>query len=245
MTLDENIIFPDENGFKGEVLDDFLAGGYYRMQYFMFTAHVTQIDFEAPPLPVFWLRTNVHGIRASSVTSSIRNRCKVFSVMYKKAIISQEIEILYRAYRNHVNFSASDTCSSYLENNYLTNPFDSWMIEVRDGDILIAVGFFDRGKNAIAGILNFYHPDYKKCSLGKYLMLLKIDYARKHSIEWYYTGYISTAITKFDYKIFPDVQAMEVYLPREGEWVGYEGIGKQGLTEYLLRVSRKDAKEGH
>ncbi len=233
MTLEENIIFPDLNGFKGEVLDDYLARGFYRMQYFMFTAHYTQIDVKAEPLPVFWLRTKVGDVKETRKTASIRNRCKHFTVHYKHASINAEVNYLYRLYRNHIDFNASDSCSNYLVNNYITNPFDARMIEVRDGEKLIAVGFFDRGQQAMAGILNFYHPDYKKYSLGKMLMLLKIDSARQHNMDWYYTGYISTSITKFDYKIFPDAAAMEVLLPRENIWVAYEEIGKEGLREYV------------
>lgn len=235
MTLDEDIIFPDPNGFRGPMLDDYLAKGFYRMQHFMFTAHFTQIDFDAPPLPVFWLRTRLDLVKETRTTASIRNRCSRFAVTYKEAAITDETELLYMLYRNSIDFNASESCRSYLENNYINNPFDACMIELRDGDVLIAVGYFDRGKNAMAGVLNFYHPDYKKRSLGKYLMLLKIDYARKHNITWYYTGYISTAITKFDYKIFPDEGAIEVYLPREGMWVGYAELGKQGLNDYLGR----------
>jgi arginine-tRNA-protein transferase len=238
MTLEENIIFPDIDGFKGPVLDQYLADGFYRMQFFMFTAHFTQIDVNVEPLPVFWLRTKVPEIRETATTAAIRNRCKLFNVVYKKAYINYETEVLYRIYRNYVTFNASESCSSYLENNYITNPFDAWMIEVRDGDELIAVGYFDRGKNALAGILNFYHPNYKKFSLGKYLMLLKIDFARKHNIGLYYTGYISTAIDKFDYKIFPEAAAMEVLLPREHVWVSYDSIGKEGLSKYVLDWKR-------
>lgn len=235
MTLEENIIFPDVTGFKGAVLDDYLADGFYRIQYFMFTTHFTQIDINIEPMPVFWLRTKVNEIRLGGSASSIRNRCKLFTVTYKQAAITPESEYLYRLYRNHIDFNASDSCSSYLENNYITNPFDAWMIEVRDADELIAVGYFDRGKNALAGILNFYHPDYKKYSLGKYLMLLKIDFARQHNISLYYTGYISPAISKFDYKIFPDAEALEVFLPREAQWTSFASIGKEGLRDYVKK----------
>ena len=233
MTFEENIICPDDNGFKGELLDKYLADGYYRIQYFMFTANFTQIDFDTPPLPVFWLRTKVNDVKESKRSSSIRNRCQLFTIHFKKASITDETEALYMLYKNSIDFNASESCRSYLENNYVTNPFDAFMIEVRDRETLIAVGFFDCGKYTMAGILNFYHPDYKKYSLGKLLMLLKIDFARDHKMTHYYTGYISTAIGKFDYKIFPDADAMEVFLPREQRWVGYEGIGKQGLTDYI------------
>ena len=106
------------------------------------------------------------------------------------------------------------------------------MIEIRTGSNLIAVGYFDLGKNSITGILNFYDPDYKKYSLGKYLILQKIDYAAANSIAFYYTGYLSTAISKFDYKLFPDPGAIEVLLPVEKQWVPYLHLGKEMLENY-------------
>ncbi len=60
------------------------------------------------------------------------------------------------------------------------------MIEIRDGNKLIAAGFFDLGEISVAGILNFYHPDYKSKSLGIYLLLLEIDHAKKQGKEWFY-----------------------------------------------------------
>ena len=58
------------------------------------------------------------------------------------------------------------------------------MVQVRDGDKLIAVGYFDKGKTAIAGILNMYHPDYKQYSPGKFLMLKKLEYALSQGYDF-------------------------------------------------------------
>jgi arginine-tRNA-protein transferase len=137
-------------------------------------------------------------------------------------------------YRKHISFSAAESCEDYLHQRFLPNPFNSYMIEVRDGSTLIAVGYFDLGKNAIAGIINFYHPNYHKFSLGKFLMLQKINYALQNNIPYYYTGYISTAITKFDYKIFPDQEAIEVYLPADKKWINYSNIDKSFLEDYYF-----------
>ena len=46
------------------------------------------------------------------------------------------------------------------------------------------------------------------------------------------TGYISTVIAKFDYKLFPDAAAIEVYLPIERQWVPYYLLGKPLLRVY-------------
>ena len=233
MIPEEDFILPDENGFKGNTLDFLLAAGYYRMQHCVFTTCFTQIDILKAPIPVFWLRTPVKKIIENSKVATIRRNCAAFTTTYKNAEVNIEVEELYQIYRSHISFDASDSCRSYLHDRYFPNPFQSQMIEVRDGDTLIAVGYFDQGTNALAGILNFYHPAYKKYSLGKYLMLQKIDFALAKGIQFYYTGYISTAITKFDYKIFPDANAMEVFLPVEQIWVSYKDIGKEGLQVYV------------
>ena len=108
------------------------------------------------------------------------------------------------------------------------------MIEIRDGELLVAVGYYDLGKNALMGILNIYHPDYSKYSLGKYLMLKKIDYALTNNIDYYYTGYMGTGVSVFDYKIFPDINSVDVFLPFEKEWQPYKQYTKKQLNEYFF-----------
>ena len=66
-------------------------------------------------------------------------------------------------------------------------------------------------------------------------MLLKIDYAIENKMDYYYTGYFSTGIPKFDYKIFPESRAIEIYLPKENIWVPYNSISKEQLNEYAHR----------
>ncbi len=234
MINEPHYFLPGENGFKGQILDDLLALGYYRMQHLIFTTHYTALDPVIENIPVFWLRTEVKKIHENKAAFAIRKRCSLFTVTIKKAEITTELEKLYSIYKNHVDFSASATCWDYLHLDEFENPYDSWMIEIRDGNILIAAGFFDKGENAITGILNFYHPAYHKFSLGKYLILKKIDHAVANNILYYYTGYISTAITKFDYKLFPDIKAIEVYLPVENIWTAYDLLGKDKLKDYIM-----------
>lgn len=236
MIEDQNFVIAHENGFRGRELDSYLAAGYYRMQHSLFTTNFTQINILKPPLPVFWLRTPVKNIIEKKAIKALRKKCAAFTTTYKQATITKDVDDLYTLYRNHITFDAGDSCESYLHDSYFPNPFNSWMIEIHDGEVLIAVGYFDMGKIAIAGILNFYHPDYKKYSLGKYLMLKKIDCAYANDVQFYYTGYISTDTTKFDYKLFPDADAIEVLLHRERRWIRYNLIGKDGLKNYVENI---------
>lgn len=234
--MNEHYIQPDGNGFKDTILDDYLALGYHRMRNSLFTAQAVHNGYYGKSrmmMVVFWLRTVVNKIIENKTTNSIRKKCAGFKVVYKEAVITEEIEKLFSLYSKLVDFEISEKCSDYFDNNLSENPFDSRMIEVRDGTKLIAVGYFDKGKNAIMGILNIYHPDYRKFSLGKFLILHKIDYALANNIAYYYTGYISTENIKYDYKLFPDVNAVEVYMPVEKRWDPVILYDKPRLATYF------------
>ena len=230
-----HFIVPNEHGCKGKLLDTYLAAGYYRMANMIFTTHATQIESNEEELPVFWLRTPVNNIAPNKAATNIVKRCSHFLFTYKKAHITEEVEALYSLYFNHIAFTSASSCFDCLHQVDFKNPFTSWMIEVRANNLLIAVGFFDEGTESIAGILNFYHPMYKKYSLGKYLMLLKINFALANNKLFYYTGYISTKIDKFDYKLFPDVAAIQVYLPAHNQWQPYIHWNKETLHQYYLK----------
>ena len=68
--------------------------------------------------------------------------------------------------------------------------FDTWVVDVRADGQLIAAGIFDQGTRSLAGIVNFYDPDFRKYSLGKYLMLCKLNYAQRQNLAYYYPGYL-------------------------------------------------------
>jgi arginine-tRNA-protein transferase len=95
------------------------------------------------------------------------------------------------------------------------------MFEIWDGPRLIAVGVFDLGENSIAGILNFYDPDYKKFSLSKCLILKKMEFALNSGRDWYYPGYIGYKLPKFDYKLDPGFEAAEILDPFSRHWFPY------------------------
>jgi arginyl-tRNA--protein-N-Asp/Glu arginylyltransferase len=228
-------IAADENSFKNASFDQLLAAGYYRMQHLMFTCNDTALGDNAPAVPVFWLRTLVNRCKLNKSAKTILKKCENFSVNLQTAYVDDEVENLYGLYKHHVPFSVSSTCGDYLHQEIVPQPFDSMMVQVRDQDQLIAAGYFDKGSESIAGIMNIYHPEYNKYSLGKLLMLQKLQYALSQNKSFYYTGYISTGSTRFDYKTFPDPTAVEVLLPDKQEWQPYHLLSKAFLAEYYSK----------
>ncbi len=219
---------------SGTQLDKALALGFYRMQQELFTTPFI-ISEDGNITEVFWLRTILNECTPPS-QHPVYKKNKHFSVTFSKAKITAEIEDLFRIYRRNVKFDAPESVQSYLcgDLERKNEAFDSYTIEIRDGKQLIAIGYFDKGKKSITGIMNFYHPEYKKYSLGKFLMLLKMEYAISQEMDYYYTGYIAIDNSRFDYKVFPDTDIIEVYLPSKDKWIPYPKTGKEGLNEFTF-----------
>jgi leucyl-tRNA---protein transferase len=219
-------------------LDNYLADGWYRMQQMIFTTDV--IVKEEQLLPVFWLRLSLEKYIPVKKANQIIARNKEYTVECNTAIITEELEELYQLYKSSVNFELSVTIHDSLIGEAATSIYNTHCLTIRDKSKLIAAGFFDEGDNSIAGILNIYHPDYANQSLGKYLMLLKIEYALQQQKLYYYTGYLSTADSKFDYKLFVSKEATEVYYRKLRQWIPWSSIQKEELVDWLLEDKDKD-----
>lgn len=226
MVENEDIIPLD---LTGQNLDFFLELGYYRMRQTIFTTDEFFDSETEMPYDCFWLRTRLSLVDEVK-THKIYKLNKRFSIQIGPAIFDTEMDELYERYRGSMKFDAHESVFSFLLDSEKMVEFNSMCIQIRDGETLIAGAYFDEGQKTIMGNLNFYHPDYKKYSLGKYMMLLKIAYAKQKNLDFYYTGYIALNNTKFDYKLFPKLEAIEVLLKkRVNAWFPYASLGKEGL----------------
>lgn len=225
----------------GEELDVYLADGWYRMQQTIFTTDIIVKDNIL--LPVFWLRLAIDKFIPSKKNKKILSLNNDFTIECKEAIITEEMETLYQLYKSSVNFELSNSIQDNLIGETITSIYITKCIFIRDNGKLIAVGFFDEGDTSIAGILNIYHPEYANNGLGNYLMLLKIEYARQHQKQFYYTGYLSTVDPKFDYKLSVCKAATEVYNRSRQQWVPWLSVQKDLLNEWLF--FKKDTGNGN
>jgi arginine-tRNA-protein transferase len=203
----------------GSKLDFCLSKGYFRTQQDLFTCRY--VLFEDTLYPVHWLRITLANVTYGKTQLRLFRINEKFSVSVKPFTLTDELETLYARYRASINFDAPESVEACLLGVAIKNSFDTYVVEVRDGTRLIAAGIFDDGARSIAGIMNFYDPAYRKQSLGKYLMLLKINYAQSQHKTYYYPGYIVSNYPKFDYKLFVCESATEVFDDTSGLWLPF------------------------
>ena len=210
--------------FNGALLDNFLVQGCYRMRQDIFTTDLIWDNHKI--YNVFWLRYPLANFYFDKKPQRLFTTNSSFEISIRDFSINKEIKELYKLYLDKVNFDAPPTLPDFLLGeafieNADHNLFDSEIIEIRDGGKLIAAGIYDKGSTAIAGIMNFYDPAYKKYSLGKYLMLLKMQHAIESKMQFYYPGYIAYKYNKFDYKLFPNPRLAEIFDSKKKLWLPY------------------------
>ena len=221
----------------GEMLDYYLSQGYYRMNQDLFTTRF--LPREGNLHTVHWLRLVLPLVQYGPKQRQLLRHNAQFVVTVNSLRISDEYEALYARYHAALDFDTAESLEALLLAGATHSVFTTYAVEVRDGEQLIAVGVFDRGAASIAGIVNFYDPAYHKHSLGKYLLLQKLEYARSQGLAYYYPGYLVHSYPKFDYKLFACEAATEVYDCLGGRWhpFAWEEVNRESaalLADWLL-----------
>lgn len=214
--MHEDMLIHHLPSIKGVLLDCYLESGWYRYGSGVFTTS-TYRSSETSTHPVWWLRYRVNAVQIDRKTKAILKKATGKSVVVRPFSLSDELENLHERYYSSINFPTNETVADLMEDIY-NCVFDSHIIEIRDGNTLVAAGIFDQGVNSIAGIKNIFDPGYSKWSPGKLLMLEKWRYCLTNRVEWYYPGYIIPGIGTFDYKLFLDKEATEVLCPDTQQW---------------------------
>lgn len=219
------------------LLDAYLSKGWYRIQQMLITTDL--ITKEDDFLAVFWLRYRLQDYQHHKKSRKLLQAIQPFTVSIEPLRITEELEQLFAAYRMQLDFDMSETVQAYLMGERSETVFQTQLVCIRDKGRLIAAGCYDAGAVSMMGILNIYHPDYKKYSLGKVLLLLKLEEAMRLGKTWFYPGYMSLHTTKFDYKLFPAMDATEVYDRLTDRWLPYSHVDLQQLHDEMLQVFLK------
>jgi leucyl-tRNA---protein transferase len=188
------------NGLTPAQLDDYLEQGWFRMGQSIFTTHF--IHFKSEMYSTLWLRVSLPDFITDTTQVKLAKKNNCFYSPISQATITEEKEKLYSRYRATLPFSPSQSLHDLLFGKLDSKSiYQTYEAAIYDGDKLIAIGFFDLGETSAAGIICIYDPMYKKYSLGKYLIYLKINYCKALGLRYFYPGYFVPGYSHFDYKL--------------------------------------------
>ncbi len=204
-----DILLPEE-------LDNYLERGWFRMGQNIFTTNF--LNFNGFFYNAIWLRIPLNGLPINGSQQKIIKRNSAFRTEIRKAFINPEKEALFDIYKESVPFNTAATLQNLLFGKAFRAIYNTHEVNVYDGNKLIATGFFDLGSMSAAGITCFYDPSYKKYSLGKYLIYLKLDYCRQMNFKYFYPGYFVPGYSLFDYKLEIGKATLQYFEISKQQW---------------------------
>jgi arginyl-tRNA--protein-N-Asp/Glu arginylyltransferase len=188
-------------------LDQYLLEGWFRMGQNIFTTNF--LNFKGQFYSALWLRIDLSSYSPDKTEHKLRKLNSRFLININKAAITAEKEDLFSKYRQSITFEASASLQQLLFGKASYNVYNTYEVTVYDGAKLVACGFFDLGDTSSAGITSFYDPEYKKHSLGKFLIYLKINFCKEMSQDFFYPGYFVPGYSFFDYKLSIGKKALQ------------------------------------
>lgn len=198
-------------------LDAYLESGWFRMGQTIFTTNF--LHFNDKLYSAIWLRIGLNELEEEATQQKLFKRNGIFRHEIKKAVVTPEKENLFERYRASVTFEASTSLNMLLMGKTATqNVYDTYEIDIYENDKLIAVGYFDLGDKSAMGITSIYDPLYKKYSLGKYLIYLKIAHCKSLGMEYFYPGYFVPSYSYFDYKLTIGKSTLEFLQLKSQRW---------------------------
>lgn len=199
------------------ILDTYLAHGWFRMGQQLFTTQFLYFDEQF--YSAFWLRIELPKWTPSSSQENILKRVqKRFRISIDRYEYQPEDDVLFTQYRDSIPFEHSHSIQQLLTGNAEIEVFQTLSIRIWDGDQLIGLGFFDEGRQSMAGISCIFHPNYRKYSLGKFMMLLKMKRAKEQGKKFFYPGYCAPGYPVFDYKLSLAPHATYYYKLTSQRW---------------------------
>jgi arginine-tRNA-protein transferase len=223
-------------------LDTYLSRGWFRMGQTIFTTNF--LSFKGEFYSALWLRVDLSRFLADTTQVKLFKQNARFRTEFRPATsVTPSQEALYEKYKNSISFEASNSLKTLLFGRSPYKIFNTFEITVYDDDKLIATGFFDLGKDTAAGISSFYDPDYKKYSLGKFLIYQKINFCKDRGLQYFYPGYFVPGYSFFDYKLSIGKPALEYLKLRSGEWLPIEKFFSDGYPLQTMQNKLLDLQE--
>lgn len=194
---------------KLKVLDQYLADGWYRMGHTIFTTDFLYHNNEF--YKVIWLRYCLAIYSESKSFLKLKKLNKFFTIAITPLRATDELERLYQRYVSTMSPGRAGSLQELLFGETNHDVYESLVINLYDDGKLAGAGIFDAGEKSAAGITTFYDPAYKKYSIGRYLIYLKIIYCREQGFDYFYPGYFVPGVKAFDYKLGIGNGSIEYY----------------------------------
>jgi len=170
------------------------------------------------------LRIDLNRFSPSTSQKRIMRRNRDLTVLFRPAEVDDRKESLFAVHKRRFKENVPESIYSFLSERPDTLPCPALECCLFQGDALLATGYFDTGEASVSSIYTFFDPapELGRRSLGLYVLLRQIQYAREQGRAYLYHGYAYREPSFYDYK--KNFKGLE-YFDWAGRWLPFEKEG--------------------
>lgn len=146
------------------------------------------------------LRITVNDFFLSASQKRVLKKNQDLRVEIRDAFIDEAKEALFHRHKTRFAENVPDSIYDFFSSQPATIPCETKEICLWEGERFLAASFLDVGATAASSVYSIYEPTEAKRSLGIYLILLALAFARQHKKAHYYPGYAYREPSHYDYK---------------------------------------------
>ena len=148
------------------------------------------------------IRLPVMDLKLTKSQKRVRNSGRGFEVRVTRAVSSDEHYALYERYINerHKDGDMYPPSRELYDNFLLSEWAESFYLEIRNNDQLIACAVFDKLHDGYSAVYSFFEPDYPKLSLGTLCIIKQMELIQTEGLLYLYLGYQIDGCRKMNYK---------------------------------------------
>jgi arginine-tRNA-protein transferase len=194
-------------------LDHLLATGWrhFGTSFFRYSL-VIEEDLIQRVIP---LRIRLADFFLSRSQRRIVMRNRDLDLVIRPAAIDDQKMAMFQRHKQRFQNNVPDSLHDFLSATPHAVPCRNDELCLYDDGRLLAVSYLDIGQNSASAVYAIFEPDEAARSLGIYLILCGIEYAKRLQLKYYYPGYAYREPSFYDYK--KRFQALEVY-DWQGQW---------------------------
>jgi arginine-tRNA-protein transferase len=181
-----------------EQTDALLAKGWRHFGDHFYRYNLGLYNFEIRA--VYPLRVNLEKFTFSKSQRRVLNKNQDLRSVIRPIELTKEKNALFKRHICRFKEGIPDSLADFLSDEPSSVPCEALEVCVYNGKKLLAVSFFDIGRESISSIYGMFEPAETTRSLGILTMLLEIKYAFERGKKFYYHGYAYEGNSFYDYK---------------------------------------------
>lgn len=147
------------------------------------------------------LRIRLENFKLSKSQRRILRKNSDLKIAINPIVLDEDKHGLFERHKIRFEEFTPDSLYDFLDQDASNTPCESFEVCVYDSrQNLLAVSFFDNGRESISSTYAMFEPAEEKRSLGIFTMLLEIQHAKELGKEFYYHGYAYEGESFYDYK---------------------------------------------